>query len=75
MPPFHFLSYSFQDDLLIFTSSHLKQIFIYSKAKDMFIQNIKASPSKASLCKCPVRRDIITWDLNLKDLVTNGQGK
>ena len=39
MPPFDFLSYSFQDDLLIFTSSHLKQIFIYSKAKDMFIQN------------------------------------
>ena len=39
MPPFDFLPYSFQDDLLIFTSSHLKQIFMYSKAKDMFIQN------------------------------------
>ena len=77
MSPFDFLPHSLQDDLLIFTSSHLKQIFIYSKAKDMFIQNslIKATPSKASLCKCPVRRDIITWDLNLKDLVTNGQGK
>ena len=77
MQTYHFLTHSLQDDLLIFTSSHLKQIFIYSKVKDMFIQNslIKATPSKASLCKCPVRRDIITWDLNLKDLVTNGQGK
>ena len=58
----HFLPHSLQDDLLIFTSSHLKQIFINSKVKDMFIQNslIKAAPSKASLCKCAVRRDIIT---------------
>ena len=74
MQTYHFLPHSLQDDLLIFTSSHLKQIFINSKVKDMFIQNslIKAAPSKASLCKCAVRRDIITWDLNLKDLVTNG---
>ena len=77
MQSYHFLSHSLQEDLPIFTSSHLKQIFINSKVKDMFIQNslIKAAPSKAFLCKCPVRRDIITWDLDLKDLVTNGQGK
>ena len=37
----------------------------------MFIQNslIKATLSKASLCKCPLRRDIITWDINLDDLI------
>ena len=63
--------YSFQDDLLIFTSSHLKQNLIHSKSKYPLI---KATPPKASF-NCHLRRDIITWDLNLKDLVANGQGK
>ena len=68
---YDFLSYSFQDDLLIFTSSHLKQNLIHSKSKYPLI---KATLPKTSF-SCPLRRDIITWDLNLKDLVTNGQGK
>ena len=67
-----FLPYSFQDDLLIFTSSHLKQDLILSKSKYPLI---KATPTGASILMCPLRRDIITWYLNLKDLVTNEQGK
>ena len=70
MQIYGFLPYSFQDDLLIFTSSHLKQNLIHSKSKSPLI---KATPTKGSIFKCPLRRDIITWDLNLEDLVTNGQ--
>ena len=66
------LPYSFQDGLLIFTSSHLKQILILSKSKYPLM---KATPTKGSIFMFPLRRDIITWDLNLKDLVTIGQGK
>ena len=64
--------YSFQDDLLIFTSSHFKQNLIHSKSKYLLS---KATPTGAFIFKCPLRRDIITWDLDLKDLVTNGQCK
>ena len=63
--------YSFQDDLLIFTSSHLKQNLIHSKSEYPLI---KATPPQVSF-SCPLRRDIITWDINLKNLVANGQGK
>ena len=66
------LPYSFQDGLLIFTSSHLKQILILSKSKYLLS---KGTPTGVFIFKCPLRRDIITWDLDLKDLVTNGQGK
>ena len=69
---YDFLPYSFQDDLVIFTSSHLKQDLILSKSKYPLI---KATPTKGSIFMCSLRRDIITWDLNLKDLVTNGLGK
>ena len=64
--------YSFQDDLLIFTSSHLKQNLIHSKSKYPLIK--ATTPPKATF-NCPLRRDIITWDINIKDLVANGQGK
>ena len=74
MQSYHFLSHSLQEDLPIFTSSHLKQIFIYSKVKDMFIQNslIKAAPSKAFLCKCPVF--MVYFHLELCSSRTNGAG-
>ena len=73
MQIYGFLPYSFQDDLVIFTSSHLKENLILSKSKYPLS---KATPTTgASIFKCTLRRDIITWDLNLKDLVTNGQCK
>ena len=64
MSPFDFLPYSFQDDLIFPpapTSSRSSSTPRSIKDMDMFIQN--------SLCKCPLRRDIITWDINLDDHV------
>ena len=48
---------------------------IQVKCLSFKISLIKATPTKSSIFKCLLRMDIITWDLNLKDLVTNGQGK
>ena len=39
------------------------------------VQVIKGTRTKGSFFKCTLRRDIITWDLDHKDLVINGQAK
>ena len=54
---------------------NLNYLEIQDKCLSFKIFLIKGTPTKCSIFKCPLRRDIITWNLNLKDLVTNGQGK
>ena len=48
---------------------------IQVKCLSFKISLIKGTRTKGSIFNCTLRRDIITWDLDLKDLVTNGQGK
>ena len=48
---------------------------IQVKCLSFKISLINATPTKWSIFKCLLRRDIITRDLNLMDLVTNGLGR